>query len=79
MPGDSKRRCRVVASDLRRRPDAREHEDTVGKGQSPPHGAAAVCAAKPDLRGLLGDMALHWAANLGASRLVNGLIERALP
>ncbi len=35
--------------------------------------------ARPDLLGLLGETALHWAAYLGASRLVDRLIQAGSP
>ena len=63
----------------------REREDGK-KGDTPLIGAASLGAedvgirlldagAKPDLRGLFGETALHWAALLGEDRLVARLIE----
>src|SRR5215471_20797087 len=56
------------------------------KGETPLIGAASLGAedvglrlltagAKPDLRGLFGETALHWAALLGENRLVGELIR----
>jgi hypothetical protein len=56
------------------------------KGNTPLIGAASLGAqdvglrllaagAKPDLRGLFGETALHWAAMLGEDRLVSELIR----
>ena len=56
------------------------------KGDTPLIGAASLGAedvglrllaagAKPDIRGLFGETALHWAAMLGEDRLVAGLIK----
>ena len=56
-----------------------------GKSETPLIGAASLGAedvglrlldagARPDLRGLFGETALHWAAMLGEDRLVAGLI-----
>jgi ankyrin repeat protein len=57
-----------------------------GKGDTPLIGAASLGAeevglrllqagAKPQVRGLFGETALHWAAMLGEDRLVGSLIE----
>lgn len=35
--------------------------------------------ARPDLRGLLGETALHWAATIGNALLVQRLLERGAP
>lgn len=59
-----------------------------GKGDTPLIGAASLGAeevglrlldagAKPQLRGLFGETALHWAALLGENRLAGRLIEGA--
>lgn len=59
-----------------------------GKGDTPLIGAASLGAeavglwlldagAKPDLRGLFGEAALHWAALLGEDQLAGRLIEGA--
>jgi hypothetical protein len=59
-----------------------------GKGDTPLIGAASLAAedvglrlldagAKPDLRGLFGETALHWAALLGEDRLAKRLIAGA--
>jgi hypothetical protein len=64
----------------------RDRED--GKGDTPLIGAASLGAeevglrlldagAKPELRGLFGETALHWAAMLGEDRLAGRLIEGA--
>ena len=58
------------------------------KGETPLIGAASLGAedvgirlleagAKPELRGLFGETALHWAAMLGEHRLVTKLIPRS--
>jgi hypothetical protein len=59
-----------------------------GKGDTPLIGAASLGAeevglrlleagARPELRGLFGETALHWAALLGEDRLAGKLIEGA--
>src|SRR5260370_36626044 len=60
--------------------------DKDGKSETPLIGAASLGAedvglrlldagARPDLRGLFGETALHWASLLGEDRLVARLIE----
>jgi ankyrin repeat protein len=61
-----------------------------GKGDTPLIGAASLGAkevglklldagARPELRGLFGETALHWAALLGEDRLAGRLIENVDP
>jgi uncharacterized protein len=67
-------------------PDFQRDREDGKKGDTPLIGAASLGAedvglklldlgARPELRGLFGETALHWAAMLGEDRLVRGLID----
>ena len=66
--------------------DFRRHRENGKNGDTPLIGAASLAAedvglwlldagARPELRGLFGETALHWAALLSGDRLAARLIE----
>jgi len=65
--------------------DFQQEREGGGKGDTPLIGAASLCAeevglrlisagARPELRGIFGETALHWASMLGEDRLASALI-----
>jgi len=65
-------------------------EFDLDQGETPLIGAASLGAqdvglrlleagARPEIRGLFGETALHWAAMTGSTRLVKALIQKGAP